>query len=67
MSRIGMTPSQLAKSIAKLVAQREAGRPIGGLMDPRFVYVPANRTDIRATFARVRAAPLIPPPKKAEQ
>lgn len=29
--------------------------PIGGLMDPRFVYVPAAATDIRKTFARVRA------------
>ena len=29
--------------------------PIGGLKDPRFVYVPANETDIRITFARIRA------------
>ena len=29
--------------------------PIGGLMDPRFVYVPAAATDIRKTFLRVRA------------
>lgn len=29
--------------------------PIGGLMDPRFVYVPANKTDIRETFKRIRA------------
>lgn len=29
--------------------------PIGGLMDPRFVYVPAEKTDIRQTFARIRA------------
>jgi len=29
--------------------------PIGGLMDPRFVYVPANKTDIRLTFERIRA------------
>lgn len=30
-------------------------KPIGGLMDPRFKYVPAAATDIRATFARIRA------------
>lgn len=29
--------------------------PISGLMDPRFVYVPAAATDIRKTFARIRA------------
>ncbi|WP_185868048.1 hypothetical protein [Variovorax sp. DXTD-1] len=29
--------------------------PIGGLMDPRFVYVPAAATDIRKTFERIRA------------
>ena len=40
--------------------------PIGGLMDRRFVYVPAAATDIRKTFERVRAAPLIPTPKKAQ-
>ena len=28
--------------------------PIGGLMDPRFVYVPAVKTDVRATIERVR-------------
>ena len=27
--------------------------PIGGLMDKRFVYVPAAATDIRRTFQRV--------------
>lgn len=32
-----------------------APAPIGGLMDPRFVYVPAAATDIRKTFARIRA------------
>lgn len=32
-----------------------APSPIGGLMDPRFVYVPAAATDIRKTFARIRA------------
>lgn len=30
-------------------------KPIGGLMDRRFVYVPAAATDIRTTFARIRA------------
>lgn len=30
-------------------------RPVAGLMDRRFVYVPAAATDIRATFARVKA------------
>lgn len=29
--------------------------PIGGLMDKRFVYVPSNKTDVRATFERIRA------------
>jgi hypothetical protein len=29
-------------------------KPIGGLMDPRFVYVPAASTDIRKTFERIR-------------
>jgi hypothetical protein len=29
--------------------------PIGGLMDKRFVYVPAAATNIRATFERIRA------------
>jgi len=29
--------------------------PIGGLMDPRFVYVPASQTNVAATFARIRA------------
>lgn len=28
--------------------------PIGGLYDPRFKYVPAIKTDIRATIERVR-------------
>lgn len=35
-------------------------KPIGGLMDPRFVYVPSHKTDIRKTIERARAAPLIP-------
>lgn len=30
-------------------------KPIGGLLDKRFVYVPAAATDIRQTFARIRA------------
>lgn len=35
-------------------------KPIGGLLDPRFVYVPAAATDIRKTFERIRAAgPLV--------
>lgn len=28
--------------------------PIGGLMDKRFVYVPAAATNVAATFARIR-------------
>lgn len=37
-----------------------APSPIGGLMDPRFIYVPAAATDIRKTFARIRAqGPLV--------
>lgn len=34
-------------------------KPIGGLMDKRFVYVPAAATNIRATFERVRAQALL--------
>ncbi len=30
-----------------------APAPIGGLLDKRFVYVPAAATDIRKTFQRV--------------
>jgi hypothetical protein len=37
-----------------------APKPIGGLLDPRFVYVPAAATDIRATFARIRAEQPLP-------
>lgn len=29
-------------------------KPIGGLLDERFKYVPAASTDIRKTFARIR-------------
>lgn len=29
-------------------------KPIGGLMDSRFQYVPAAATNIRATFERIR-------------
>lgn len=29
-------------------------KPIGGLLDKRFVYVPAAATNIRATFERIR-------------
>lgn len=25
------------------------------ILDPQFKYVPANQTDVRATFARIRA------------
>lgn len=32
--------------------------PIGGLMDPRFVYVRSEKADIRATFERVRSEQL---------
>lgn len=41
-------------------------RPVGGLMDRRFVYVPAAATDIRKTFERIRREgnPLQPRPKK---
>ena len=37
-----------------------APKPIGGLMDPRFQYTPAVKTDIRATFARIRAEQPLP-------
>lgn len=30
-------------------------RPIGGLMDKRFTYVPACKTNVAATIARVKA------------
>jgi hypothetical protein len=32
-----------------------APKPIGGLLDPRFVYVRSEHTDIRKTFDRIRA------------
>lgn len=32
-----------------------APKPIGGLLDPRFVYIPAAATNVRATFERIRA------------
>ena len=32
-----------------------APAPIGGLLDPRFVYIPAASTDIRKTYERIRA------------
>lgn len=32
-----------------------APKPPRSILDPAFVYVPAARTDIRATFARLRA------------
>ena len=35
-------------------------KPIGGLLDPRFIYVRSEHTDIRKTFERIRAAgPLV--------
>lgn len=34
---------------------KHAQKPIGGLLDPRFVYVPSEKTDIRKTFERIRA------------
>ena len=37
------------------IAPTPAPTPIGGLMDNRFIYVPANKTDLHATFARIRA------------
>ena len=40
-----------------------APKPIGGLLDPRFVYVPAVKTDVAATFARIRAEQQLPQPK----
>jgi hypothetical protein len=43
------TPRRLRSVAAPVPA------PIGGLMDARFVYVPAAATDIRATFERIRA------------
>ena len=29
-------------------------KPIGGLLDKRFVYVPAHRTNVAATIERVK-------------
>ena len=40
--------------------------PIGGLLDPRFVYVPAAQTDIRKTIERARQNLLLKA-KKAPQ
>jgi len=37
-------------------ARLAAADPVGGLLDPRFVYVPANKTDVAKTFARIRRA-----------
>lgn len=34
--------------------ERAVPKPIGGLMDNRFVYVPACRTNVAATIERVR-------------
>lgn len=36
------------------VPKKEDDKPIGGLLDKRFVYVPAAATDIRKTFERIR-------------
>ena len=33
----------------------QPSRPIGGLMDKRFEYVPACKTNVAATIARVKA------------
>ena len=38
-----------------LVWEAPEAKPIGGLMDKRFVYVPAHRTNVAATIARVKA------------
>ena len=39
---------------AKHLRAIPAPSPIGGLLDRRFVYVPAAATNIRATFERIR-------------
>jgi hypothetical protein len=44
----------MQRSTKHLRAVQPKPAPIGGLMDSRFVYVPSNKTDIRATFARIR-------------
>lgn len=36
--------------------QQPEAKPVGGLMDRRFNYVPAVATDIRKTFRRLKAA-----------
>jgi hypothetical protein len=40
-----------------------APKPIGGLLDPRFKYVHSDHSDIRKTFARIRAEQQLPQPK----
>jgi hypothetical protein len=41
------------QALGGCTVQPPATKPIGGLMDPRFKYVPAAETDIRKTFARI--------------
>ena len=36
------------------ITPQQAPTPIGGLDDPRFIYIPALRSDIRITFKRIR-------------
>ena len=36
-------------------AEKKSPQPIGGLMDKRFEYVPACKTNVAATIARVKA------------
>lgn len=50
--------------MSRLPAKKKPEPPIGGLMDRRFVYVPAAATDIRETFKRARA--LIPSTPKVK-
>lgn len=38
----------------ELAAMQGDQRPIGGLMDKRFNYIPACKTNVAATIARVR-------------
>ncbi|WP_225783375.1 hypothetical protein [Xenophilus sp. Marseille-Q4582] len=44
-----MKPARRLRAVTK-----PEPKPIGGLMDPRFQYVPAAATNIRATFERIR-------------
>ena len=40
------------------ITPQKAPTPIGGLMDDRFVCIPANKTDLNTTFKRIRAQQL---------